>query len=87
MHDIDPGRPRARVARGGGIVAGGVVFIAGAGIDPDPVGDVGKRQLAEAYNRELWQRLTTEPHADAVDVHVVPQLLKDGAGLSVAVRF
>ena len=29
----------------------------------------------------------TEPHADAVDVHVVPQLLKDGAGVSVAVRF
>jgi hypothetical protein len=71
----------------GGIVAGGGVLIAGAGIDPDPMGDVGKRQLAEAYNRELWQRLTTEPQADAVDVHVVPQLLKDGAGLSVAVRF
>lgn len=71
----------------GGIVAGGVVLIAGAGIDPDPVGDVGKRQLAETYNRDLWQRLTTEPHADAVDVHVVPQILKDGAGLGVAVRF
>ena len=71
----------------GGIVAGGVVTIVGAGINPDPVGDVGKRQLAETYNRDLWQRLTTEPHADAVDVHVVPQLLKDGAGLSVAVRF
>lgn len=71
----------------GGILAGGVVFITGAGIDPDPVGTVGKRQLAEAYNGELWQRLTTEPHADGVDVHVVPQLVKDGAGVSVAVRF
>jgi len=71
----------------GGIVAGGVVTIVGAGINPDPVGDVGKRQLAESYNRELWQRLTTDPQADAVDVHVTPQLLKDGAGVSVAVRF
>jgi len=71
----------------GGIVTGGVVAIVGAGINPDPVGDVGKRQLAESYNRELWQRLTTEPHADAVDVHVVPQIGKDGGGVSVAVRF
>ena len=70
----------------GGIVAGGIVFISGAGIDPDPVGTVGKRQLAETYNRELWQRLSTEPHAE-VDVHVVPHVEKDGAGLSVAVRF
>jgi len=71
----------------GSIVAGGAVMIAGAGIDPDPVGRVGKRELADAYNRELWQRLSSEPHADAVDVHVVPHLEKDGAGLSVAVRF
>jgi hypothetical protein len=71
----------------GGIVAGGIVFIAGAGVDPDPVGTVGKRQLAETYNRELWQRLSSEPHADAVDVHIVPHVEKDGAGLSVAVRF
>jgi len=71
----------------GSIVAGGIVFISGAGIDPDPVGTVGKRQLAETYNRELWQRLSTEPHADAVDVHVVPHLEKGGAGLSIAVRF
>jgi hypothetical protein len=71
----------------GGIVAGGVVGIVGAGIDPDPVGTVGKRQLADAYNRDLWQKLSSEPHADAVDVHVVPVLEKDGAGLGVAVRF
>ena len=71
----------------GGIVAGGGVMIAGAGIDPDPVGSVGKRELAEAYNRDLWQKLSSEPHADAVDVHVVPHLEKDGAGVSVAVRF
>jgi hypothetical protein len=71
----------------GGIVTGGVVAIVGAGINPDPVGDVGKRELAEAYNRDLWQRLNTEPHADAVDVHVVPQIGKDGGGVSVAVRF
>jgi hypothetical protein len=71
----------------GGIVTGGVVAIVGAGINPDPVGDVGKRQLAEAYNRDLWQRLTTEPHADGVDVHVVPQIGRDGGGVSVAVRF
>jgi hypothetical protein len=63
------------------------VFITGASVDPNPVGTVGKRQLAETYNRELWQRLSTEPHADAVDVHVVPHLEKDGAGLTVAVRF
>lgn len=68
------------------IVGGGVAFIAGAGIDPDPVGTVGKRQLAETYNRDLWQRLTAEPHA-AVDVHVVPHVEKDGGGVSVAVRF
>jgi hypothetical protein len=71
----------------GGIVTGGVVAIVGAGINPDPVGDVGKRELAEAYNRDLWQKLTSEPHADAVDVHVVPQIGKDGGGVSVAVRF
>ncbi len=71
----------------GSIVTGGIVFITGASVDPDPVGTVGKRQLAETYNRELWQRLSTEPHADAVDVHVVPHLEKDGAGLTVAVRF
>ena len=71
----------------GGIVAGGGVMIAGAGIDPDPVGSVAKRELAEAYNRDLWQKLSSEPHADAVDVHVVPHLEKDGAGVSVAVRF
>ena len=71
----------------GGIVTGGVVAIVAAGINPDPVGDVGKRELAEAYNRDLWQKLTSEPHADAVDVHVVPQIGKDGGGVSVAVRF
>jgi hypothetical protein len=71
----------------GSIVAGGAVLITGASIDPDPVGTVGKRQLADAYNRDLWQKLSPEPHADAVDVHVVPHLDKDGAGLSVAVRF
>jgi hypothetical protein len=71
----------------GGIVGGGVAVVAGAGLDPDPVGTVGKRQLAEAYNRDLWQRLSSEPHADAVDIHVVPHLEKDGAGLSLAVRF
>jgi hypothetical protein len=71
----------------GGIVAGGVVTIVGAGINPDPVGDVGKRQLAEDYNRQLWQRVTTQPHADAVDIRVVPQVGKDGGGVSVAVRF
>jgi len=71
----------------GGIVTGGVVAIVGAGINPDPVGDVGKRELADAYNRDLWQKLTSEPHADAVDVHVVPQIGKDGGGVSVAVRF
>ena len=49
--------------------------------------DRGKRQLAEAYNRDLWQKLSSEPHADAVDVHVVPLVEKDGAGVSVAVRF
>jgi hypothetical protein len=48
---------------------------------------VGKRELAEAYNHELWQRLTTEPHADGVDVHVVPHVEKDGGGVGVAVRF
>ena len=67
-------------------VGGGVAFIAGAGINPDPVGTVGKRQLAETYNRDLWQRLTAEPHS-AVDVHVVPHVEKDGGGVSVAVRF
>jgi hypothetical protein len=71
----------------GGIVTGGVVAIVGAGINPDPVGDVGKRELAESYNRDLWQRLNAEPHADAVDVQVVPQIGKDGGGVSVAVRF
>jgi len=71
----------------GGIVGGGIAVVSGASIDPDPMDTVGKRQLAEAYNRELWQRLTTEPHADGVDVHVVPHLEKDGAGISVAVRF
>ena len=69
----------------GGIVAGGGVLIAGAGIDPDPVGTVGKRQLAEAYNRELWQRLSAQPRA--VDVRVAPRLEKDGAGVTLSVRF
>jgi len=71
----------------GGIVAGGGVVIAGAGMDPDPVGTVGKRQLAETYNREPWQRVSGEPHADAVDVHVAPRLEKDGAGVTLSVRF
>ncbi|HEY3587927.1 MAG TPA: hypothetical protein VGK85_12275 [Myxococcaceae bacterium] len=71
----------------GGIVGGGIVLISGAAVDPDPVGTVGKRQLAEAYNRELWERLSTEPHADGVDVHVAPHVEKDGGGVSVAVRF
>jgi hypothetical protein len=71
----------------GSIVAGGIAFIVGAGIDPDPVGTVGKRQLAETYNRDLWQRLTAEPHADGVDVRVVPHVEKDGGGVSLAVRF
>ena len=48
---------------------------------------VGKRQHAEAYNREVWQRLSGELRADGVDVHVAPHLEKDGAGISVAVRF
>jgi hypothetical protein len=71
----------------GGVVAGGGVFIAGAGMDPDPVGSVGKRQLAEAYNRDLWQRLSAQQHASAVDVRVAPQLLEDGAGVALSVRF
>jgi hypothetical protein len=71
----------------GGIVGGGIALIAGATIDPDPMGTVGKRQLAEAYNRELWQRVSSDPHADGVDVHVVPLVEKDGGGVSVAVRF
>ena len=66
---------------------GGGVLIAGAGIDPDPVGPVGKRQLAEAYNRNLWRRLSSEPRADAVDVRVAPRLEKDGAGVILSVRF
>jgi hypothetical protein len=71
----------------GGIVGGGIVMISGAAVDPDPVGTVGKRQLAEAYNRDLWQRLSSEPSADGVDVHVVPHVEKDGGGVSLAVRF
>jgi len=71
----------------GGVVAGGGVFLAGAGIDPDPVGTVGKRQLAETYNRDLWDRLSSEPRAEAVDVHVAPYVGKDGAGIGMAVRF
>jgi hypothetical protein len=71
----------------GGVVAGGGVFIAGVGMDPDPVDSVGKRQLAESYNRELWQRVSGQPHAAAVDVRVAPRLEKDGAGLILSVRF
>jgi hypothetical protein len=71
----------------GGIVGGGIALIVGASIDPDPMGTVGKRELAESYNRDLWQRVSTEPHADGVDVHVLPIVEKDGGGVSVAVRF
>jgi hypothetical protein len=71
----------------GGVVGGGIAIVSGATIDPDPMDTVGKRQLAEAYNRELWQRLTAEPHADGVDVHVVPHVEKDGGGVSLTVRF
>jgi hypothetical protein len=71
----------------GGVVAGGGVLLAGAGMDPDPVDSVGKRQLAEAYNRELWQRVSGQPHASAVDVRGAPRLEKDGAGLTLSVRF
>jgi len=82
-----PVDPALGVLAVGGIVGGSITLIVGAGVDPDPVGTVGKRQLAEAYNRDLWQRLSTEPHADGVDVHVVPHVDKDGGGVSVAVRF
>jgi hypothetical protein len=82
-----PVDPALGVLAVGGIVGGGIALISGAAVDPDPVGTVGKRQLAEAYNRDLWERLSTEPHADGVDVHVVPHVEKDGGGVSVAVRF
>ena len=71
----------------GGVVAGGGAFLAGSAIDPDPVDAVGKRELADGYNRELWQRVSSGEHAEGVDVHVTPQLIKDGAGVSLAVRF
>lgn len=74
------------IALGGTLLGGGLVW-AGAAIDPNPVGTVEARQLADAYNRELRQRLGAAPRADAVDVRLVPHLEREGAGLMLAVRF
>ncbi len=74
------------IALGVTLLGGGLVW-AGAAIDPNPVGTVEARQLADAYNRELRQRLGAAPRADAVDVRLVPHLEREGAGLMLAVRF
>ena len=78
--------PLAIAAVLGGVLGGGAMVWAGAAVDPNPVGTVEARQLADAYNRDLRQRLGV-PKADGVDIRVLPHLEEGGAGVSLAVRF
>jgi len=79
--------PLAIAAALGGLLGGGAMVWAGAAVDPNPVGTVEARQLADAYNQELRRRLGVAPQADGVDIRVLPHLEEGGAGVSLAVRF
>ena len=53
--------PLAAAAILGGVLGGGAMVWAGASIDPNPVGTVEARQVADAYNRDLRQRWACPP--------------------------
>ena len=65
----------AAVGIGGGLI-GGALMLAGAGTHPHPVDAAQMRELADAYNQRLKQR-----------VSVVPLSTADKAGLALDVRF
>lgn len=71
----------------GGTLVGGGLMWAGAAVDPNPVSPVEARRLAEAYNRELRERVTPPPAPGKIDVRVLPRLERSGAGVSLAIRF
>jgi hypothetical protein len=79
--------PLAIAAALGGVLGGGAMVWAGAAVDPNPVGTVQARQLADAYNQELRQRLGVAPQGSGVDIRVVPHLEEGGASVSLAVTF
>jgi hypothetical protein len=68
----------AAVVGAGGVVLGGVLLLAGAATNPNPVDLVQMRAMADQYNQKLKQE---------GNLRVVPVATRDQAGLALDLRF